>query len=225
MNDIDGASSPHAATKWPRSESLLESAAATGRSALRNLDGLDQSAYRMIADVRTPYLDTMLARLSDAADHSKLWLATAGVLATVGGRNGRTAALTGVASIGLASALANILVKGVLPRRRPDRARAALPQARLVRMPASRSFPSGHSASAFAFASAVGPAVPRLSPALHVAAVAVAYSRVHTGVHYPGDVIMGALLGTASAAIVRRTVGHRSSSRRGPWPLKYRYLP
>ena len=70
-------------------------------------------------------------------------------------------------------------------------------------MPTSRSFPSGHSASAFAFASAVGSALPPLSLPLHVAAAAVAYSRVHSGVHYPGDTIAGALLGTAAAAIVR----------------------
>jgi undecaprenyl-diphosphatase len=194
---------------WHRVDSLFDTVARTGRRALRSLGSLDQSTYQVIADLRTPYLDTAFARLSDAADHSKLWLATAGIVATTGGRRGQKAALTGLASVGVASALANILVKGVLPRRRPDRAGAALPRARWVRMPASRSFPSGHSASAFAFAAAVGPAVPRLAPALYIAAVAVAYSRVHTGVHYPGDVIIGALLGTAAATVVRRAARHR----------------
>ena len=66
-------------------------------------------------------------------------------------------------------------------------------------MPASTSFPSGHSASAFAFASSVGRDLPRLALALNFLAAAVAYSRVHTGVHYPGDTIVGAVIGASTA--------------------------
>ena len=52
-------------------------------------------------------------------------------------------------------------------------------------MPRSTSFPSGHSASAFAFATAVGDELPLAWLPLHALAAAVTYSRVHTGVHYP----------------------------------------
>jgi undecaprenyl-diphosphatase len=75
---------------------------------------------------------------------------------------------------------------------------------RWVRMPTSQSMPSGHSASAFAFATAVGYALPTLSVPLHAAATAVAYSRVHTGVHYPGDAVAGSVIGTSAAALVCR---------------------
>ena len=76
-------------------------------------------------------------------------------------------------------------------------------------MPTSSSFPSGHSASGFAFATAVGRELPLLSLPLRGLAAAVAYSRVHTGVHYPGDAIAGSLLGGAiglgvSGALERR---------------------
>lgn len=173
---------------------------------LRELDTVDRTVYEAIATVPTPSLDRALARLSDAADHSKLWLTSAGVLALVGGRSGRRAAAVGLASVGVSSLVSNIGVKWLVRRRRPDRAGAVVPVQRWVHMPTSRSFPSGHSASAFAFASAVGAALPPLSLPLHLAAAAVAYSRVHTGVHYPGDTIAGALIGTTSAALVRQAL-------------------
>ena len=64
-------------------------------------------------------------------------------------------------------------------------------------MPGSASFPSGHAAAGFAFATAVGRDQPGLGLALRFLAAAVAYSRVHTGVHYPGDVLVGSLVGAA----------------------------
>jgi undecaprenyl-diphosphatase len=69
-------------------------------------------------------------------------------------------------------------------------------------MPHSTSFPSGHAASAFAFAYAVGRHLPGLAVPIRLLAGAVAYSRVHTGVHYPGDVVIGSILGAGTAAMV-----------------------
>ena len=74
------------------------------------------------------------------------------------------------------------------------------------------SFPSGHSASAFAFANGVSGEMPELAVPLRLAAAAVAWSRVHTGVHYPGDVITGSLIGGAVGEAVgwlRRRHEHR----------------
>jgi undecaprenyl-diphosphatase len=88
---------------------------------------------------------------------------------------------------------------------------------RWVRMPASPSLPSGHSASAFAFATAVGSEVPALALPLHVVATAVAYSRVHTGVHYPADTLVGSVLGASVAQIVcSLTVGRGRTATRRP---------
>ena len=175
-----------------------------GRRSVWELGTVDRAVYEVVATVPTPALDRVLARLSHAADHSKLWLIVAGALSAVGGDRSRRAALAGLASVGVSSLVTNALIKRLLPRRRPDRIGTEVPQTRWVRMPTLRSFPSGHSASAFAFATAVGSTIPALSLPLHVAAAAVAYSRVHAGVHYPGDTIAGALIGTAVATVVRR---------------------
>ena len=64
-------------------------------------------------------------------------------------------------------------------------------------MPTTRSFPSGHTAAAFAFATGVGRELAWAGPPLYALAALVGYSRVHTGVHYPLDVIVGALAGVA----------------------------
>jgi membrane-associated phospholipid phosphatase len=74
-----------------------------------------------------------------------------------------------------------------------------IPEARHVPMPRSSSLPSGHSAAAFAFATGVGQVSPQAAAPLRLMAAVVAYSRVHTGVHYPGDVVAGALIGAALA--------------------------
>jgi membrane-associated phospholipid phosphatase len=183
--------------------------AARTRRWLEESQRLDVAVYAAIAATPTPTMDEGLRRLSRAADHSKLWLGSSALLAAFGGRRGRSAAENGLASIALASAVVNLGLKPLGNRRRPDRATADVPLARQVAMPRSTSWPSGHSASAFAFATGVGAAWPAAGAPLAVVAALVAYSRVHTGVHYPSDTIAGtaagvALAPTAVAAVQRR---------------------
>ncbi|MGX7681638.1 phosphatase PAP2 family protein [Jatrophihabitans sp. DSM 45814] len=184
------------------------------RSALGEFDRLDQAVYTTIAATPTPTLDQSLRRISNAANYSRLWMVTAAGLALFGGRPGRRAAIQGMAAIGVSSAVANLIGKQLLVRARPDRLSAAVIQERHVRMPTSTSFPSGHAASAFAFATAAGSELPLLSPPLQALATAVAYSRVHTGVHYPGDVIVGAAIGSAAGSLVG-SLARRIAGRRG----------
>jgi membrane-associated phospholipid phosphatase len=164
---------------------------------LRDLGRLDLAVYRAIASTPTPTLDEPLRRLSDVATRSKLWLALAGGMAIAGGREGRRAALAGVSAIAVDSAVVNLLAKLSVERRRPDPSAAGVPEGRRVVMPGSSSFPSGHAAFAFAFAEAVAEISPAVAVPLRFLAAAVAYSRVHGGVHYPGDVLVGGLIGSS----------------------------
>lgn len=189
--------------------------------ALHELQAADLAVYRAIATTPSPTLDRGLALLSRTADRSALWLGVAAGLAARPGRS-RQAAVLGVVSVAVASATVNLAAKQLLSRTRPDRTAAVVPFARQVPMPASGSFPSGHSASAFAFASAVGGQLPWTSLPLHLLAAMVAYSRVHTGVHYPADVIIGSLIGAASAAGTTPVV--RRMARRGPVPMARRLV-
>ena len=176
---------------------------------LADISRVDHAVYRAIASTPTPTLDVPLRRLSNAANRSLIWVGVAGTLGLVGGPRGKRAALAGLTSIAVASATVNVALKGLYRRERPDRDTAGVVLPRQTRMPESTSFPSGHSASGFAFATAVGYQIPLLSFPLGTLAAAVAYSRVHSGVHYPGDAIVGSLTG----AVVGLMVGARFKRR------------
>jgi membrane-associated phospholipid phosphatase len=167
----------------------------------------DRRLFEAVATLDAPVLDVALPRLSRAADHGLLWLGIAAAVAGTG-PDGRRAATRGLMSVGVASALVNGPAKWMFRRQRPTL--DLVPPVRLLtRQPATTSFPSGHSATAAAFATGV--ALERPVWALPVALIAtgVAYSRVHTGVHYPADVLVGAGLGIGAAFVVRRVVVHR----------------
>lgn len=175
----------------------LSTVAATSRFArwLDEAERLDVGVYAAIARTPTPAIDRVMSRLSRAADYSRVSLGSAAVLALAGGRGGRRAAVVGLASVAVTATVANLIAKPLGRRRRPDRIVQEVPLARQVRMPVSSSFPSGHTAAAFAFATGA----PAAAAPLRALAALVAYSRIHTGVHYPGDVVAGSLLGTALA--------------------------
>ena len=174
----------------------------TGVRALTELGQVDLAVYRAVAGTPTPVLDPPMRRLSQAADRSRLWLGIAAVMAAAGGRDGRRAAGAGVVALAVDSAVVNMGFKLPARRSRPDRDSAPVPVPRQVPMPHSASFPSGHTASGFAFANAVGQTLPTAAAPLRLLASAVGYSRVHTGVHYPGDVVLGAVIGASIGELV-----------------------
>ncbi len=172
---------------------------ALGRAVAR----LDQELFDRIARRPSLVLDLALPRLTRAADHGVLWMAGAGGLALAGGPRGRRAARTGLVAVAITSALANQLGKRSFGRRRPLLDEVPLGR-RAHHVPTSASFPSGHAASAAAFATAVSVTVPAATVPVGVLATGVAYSRVYTGVHYPGDVVAGVLLGASLGLLLGR---------------------
>lgn len=185
---------------------------------VRELDMLDLATYAAVAATPTPLLDRVFRRLSVTADRWKLWLGCAALLAVAGGRRGRRAAVNGVAAMTVSSAFVHGVLKPVAERRRPDRALHRVPATRHVAMPTSTSFPSGHAATGAAFASGVAAAFPVAAIPLRLIAAGVSYSRVHTGVHYPVDVIVGSVTGTTLAplavVLVDRWRGRATRGRR-----------
>lgn len=138
--------------------------------------------------------------ITAASDQGRVWFGAAGLLAVAGGRRGRRAAAEGLAAAGAGSLVVNAAVKPLVRRRRPTLPAPLQPA--LGHAPRTSSFPSSHTTTAFAFATAAGVALPPAALPLAAVAAAVGWSRVRGRRHFPSDVVAGALLGATVGAAV-----------------------
>ena len=152
-----------------------------------------------------PSAERAVARFSRLGEHGAVWLAIGALGAACDPRGrARWRAATGVVA---GAYLLNSVVKLAVRRRRPRV--GGLPA--LVSTPTQLSFPSAHATTSFAGAfcySRLG--LPR-GP-LYALALALSASRVYLGVHYPSDVLAGALLGTAAAVAAQPLVAPRRAA-------------
>ncbi|MET9765738.1 phosphatase PAP2 family protein, partial [Streptomyces sp. NPDC006372] len=174
-----------------------------GHHRLRErLPALDGRLFEAVAGRHRPGGRPVASRLSRSADHGALWFVAAAALAASRTPRARRAATRGLASLGLASLTVRTLGRRSVRHPRPPL--AALPLFRqLGRRPVTTSSPSGHAASAAAFAAGAALESPAWGTAVGPVAASVALARVRTGAHFPSDVLAGAALGVGAALAVR----------------------
>jgi undecaprenyl-diphosphatase len=169
--------------------------------------------FRLVNDVWiSPTLDPFMILLGSINEYGVVWLVLLGALAALGGRTGRWAALAGLAAMVVGLAFSEVL-KSIVMQPRPF---VSLADVRLLVSPSgSYSFPSVNATYAFAAFSGASLTARRLLGRLPVwgwgflaLAVAVSYSRVYVGVHYPGDVLSGAIIGLSIGWLVA-SIGFR----------------
>jgi undecaprenyl-diphosphatase len=176
-------------------------------------DAVNRFLFHLVNDVWTSTaLDPCMIFLARINDYGVLWLVLLGALAALGGRTGRRAALAGLAALVVGLACSEAL-KSILMQPRPF---VSLTDVRLlVSPPSSYSFPSVNTTYAFAACSGASLTARRLLDRPPIwgwgflaLAVAVSYSRVYVGVHYPGDVLGGAILGRSIGWLIA-SIGDR----------------
>jgi undecaprenyl-diphosphatase len=154
--------------------------------------GIDRRIFRLINGLpHSQTSDRYVTVLSDLGEGLG-WVAGGAVLAMLGGSKGRRAGVaTAFASLA-ATYVVQARVKPLFRRVRPFVNR----EARVVGIrPADHSFPSGHTASSFAAATALAFFYPKAAPVAFTVATGVGLSRVHLGVHFPSDAAVGGVIG------------------------------
>lgn len=166
----------------PATDSLL----AADRAALRFLRTYGHS---------NPRIERALALYSRSGEHAACWFALGATgVAASRSKERRRAWRRGIAATGFAYGL-NFAVKLAVQRARPEL--EDLPP--LSPVVSSLSFPSAHATTSFAAAGTYARAVPAATPLLYGAATLFAITRPYLGVHYPSDVLTGAVLGSVVA--------------------------
>ena len=160
---------------------------------LQTLQNLDSALLLAIQGLRQDWLDPWVAFYTHLGDAGALWIVLG--LLLLCRRSTRKAGAAALLALALGFLCTNLGLKPLVSRPRPWLALAELVP--LVAEHDPNSFPSGHTCAAFAAGVAWLMTLPRKWGRIAVtAAVCMGLSRLYVGVHYPCDVLAGALVGT-----------------------------
>lgn len=153
----------------------------------------DEQLLHWVAELRTPVLNTFMAAYTSLGNAGILFIVISVLLLMF--RKTRRSGMTALAGMGLGLLITNLTVKPLIARPRPWVVMKGFET--LVRSSDMNSFPSGHTCAAFAFAAALCCALPwKWGKAAAIAAACImGFSRLYVGVHFPTDVLAGALIG------------------------------
>ena len=159
------------------------------------MEALDRRGVEWLSGLHWPVVTPVMKGLTDAGAHGLVWIGI-GIVAAIWFR--RPLALVALVAAVEAAAIADGVLKSAIGRERPPLADPKVHP--LIPLPHDPSMPSGHAMMAFAGAVVLAAVLPRMRWPLLALAAGVGLSRVYLGVHYPSDVLAGALLGAAIGA-------------------------
>ncbi len=147
------------------------------------------------------FLDAVMKFITSLGDVGGVWVLTAIVLLMF--KKTRKAGLCMALALIITSFVGNIILKNIFQRPRPFLINAT---PLIITAPGGFSFPSGHTCVSFAGAGAFGMYFKRKAWIFYTLAALIGFSRIYLYVHYPSDVIAGALLGIIIAYLCFKVV-------------------
>lgn len=191
--------------EWVEAQGTIKPVPATQERSynlfIYSLLRLDRLAAAWVVAHRLDLLNGTMWMVSRLGRNGLIWYVIAGVLALSKRLRWPDAVRVALALL-LAAFVADVVLKPLVGRERPFLAPADVQV--IGERPSRSSFPSGHAANAFAAAFALSHVAGRARVVWWALAMLIAYSRVYLGVHYPLDVVGGALVGVLCAAVALR---------------------
>ena len=158
--------------------------------------GIELQFLNLIQEIRTTFLDVFMSNVTKLGNVGFIWILLTIILLVI--PKTRKSGVILAAALIVNLILCNVILKPLVARIRPFDVNTAIQL--IIAKPQDYSFPSGHTCASFACAGVYYKAFPgKWGKAAMVLAVLIALSRLYVGVHYPTDVLAGALVGTFSA--------------------------
>lgn len=159
---------------------------------------LDNVILNWIAEhLHSPFGDAVMPWITALGNVGILWIVTAVILLFL--PKWRKAGVQMLLALGVATLIGSAVLKPLIGRIRPFEANGF--KDLLISAPKDFSFPSGHTAASFAAALVLFHRSRKLGAAAWITALLIAFSRLYLYVHYPTDVLAGAVLGCLSGAV------------------------
>ena len=146
-------------------------------------------------------MDFIMKFVTRLGDGGLLWIIVAVVLLCF--KKTRKVGIFVAVSLILTAIIGNVILKNIFQRVRPF---IEANHTIIINPPGGFSFPSGHTSSSFAAAAALGIGYKKYAPYFYVLAVLIGFSRLYLYVHYPSDVLVGAILGIGIALICKKLI-------------------
>lgn len=162
------------------------------------LESLDFYILDLIQNLRCPFLDFLIPRVTALGNGGMIWILTSLIMCI--NKKYRKTGITVLAALLAGFIICNIIIKPLAARPRPCWIDTSVPI--LINVPSDYSFPSGHTLSSFIAAFVLLFSGNRFGYAAVVLAALIAFSRLYLYVHFPSDVLGGIFLAALISYVV-----------------------
>lgn len=165
---------------------------------METIVSIDNSILDFLVSIRTEFFNDFFSFFSWIGEYGRIWIIVGLILLIF--RRTRKVGFVLLLSIGLTSFINNNILKVVFDRARPFIDNESLKT--IIAQPSGASFPSGHTSASFAAAVILLKYNKKIGAAGLITAILIAFSRIYFCVHYPSDIVVGAIEGVLIALIV-----------------------